>query len=78
MEANSWHHKLLPFWIWKFGKEGKKLQEFEYLENEKSFLDEIKNIFHSFLQSVCTGKSRIPSSFAFGYRTMVDQVLPNL
>ena len=25
------------------GKEGKKLQKFEYLENEKSFLDEIKN-----------------------------------
>ena len=30
------------------GKEGKKLQKFEYLEREKSFLDEIKNIFHSF------------------------------
>ena len=30
------------------GKEGKKLQKFEYLENEKSFLDEIKNTFHSF------------------------------
>ena len=30
-------------------KEGKeKIQKFEYLENEKSFLDEIKNIFHSF------------------------------
>ena len=27
-------------------KEGKtKIQKFEYLENEKSFLDEIKNIF---------------------------------
>ena len=25
-------------------------QKFEYLENEKSFLDEIKNIFHSFLK----------------------------
>ena len=25
-----------------------KLQKFEYLENEKSFLDEMKNIFHSF------------------------------
>ena len=32
----------------KFGNEGKKLQKFEYLENEKSFFDEIKNIFHSF------------------------------
>ena len=29
--------------------EGKtEIQKFEYLENEKSFLDEIKNIFHSF------------------------------
>ena len=27
---------------------GKKLQKLEYLENEKSFLDEIKNIFHDF------------------------------
>ena len=25
-------------------KEEKKLQKFEYLENEKSFLDELKNI----------------------------------
>ena len=31
----------------KCGKEGKKLQTFEDLENEKSFFDEI-NIFHSF------------------------------
>ena len=30
-------------------KEGKtEIQKFEYLENEKSFLDEIKRIFHSF------------------------------
>ena len=29
----------------KCGKEGKKLQKFEYLENEESFLDEIKNIW---------------------------------
>ena len=26
----------------------KKQQKLEYLKNEKSFLDEIKNIFHSF------------------------------
>ena len=31
--------------IWK-GSE--KLQKFKYLDNEKSFLDEIKNLFHSF------------------------------
>ena len=29
-------------------RKGKKLQKFEYLENENSFLDEIKNIFDSF------------------------------
>ena len=30
-------------------KEGKnKIEKFEYLENEKSFLGEIKNIFHNF------------------------------
>ena len=32
----------------KCGKEMKKSQKFEYLENKKSFLDEIKNIFYSF------------------------------
>ena len=56
MQANSWDHKLFPFhlsfWIWKCGKEGEKLQKFEYLENEKSFLDEIKNVFHSFWRAI--------------------------
>ena len=28
--------------------ESEKIQKSEYLEIEKSFLDEIKNIFHSF------------------------------
>ena len=37
-----------PFEFGKCGKEGKKLQKFEYLENKKSFLDEIKNIFLNF------------------------------
>ena len=50
--TNSWHHELihfcLSFRIWKVWKGRKKLQKFEYLENEKSFFDEIKNIFHSF------------------------------
>ena len=31
----------------KSGKEEEKIQKFEYLENKKSFLDEI-NILHSF------------------------------
>ena len=29
-------------------RKGKNYKKIEYLENEKSFLDEIKNIFHSF------------------------------
>ena len=38
---------ICPFASRKCGKEAKKSQKIEYLENEKSFLDEIKNIFHS-------------------------------
>ena len=34
----------------KCEKEQEKLQKFEYLENEKSFLDEIKNIFQKFIR----------------------------
>ena len=36
----------------KFGKEGKKMQKFEYLENKKCFSDETKNIFHGFLMAI--------------------------
>ena len=32
----------------KCGKGVKKIQKFEYLENKKGFLDEIKNTFYSF------------------------------
>ena len=39
---------IYPFVSGKCGNEGKKLQTFECLENEKSFLDEIRNTFHSF------------------------------
>ena len=41
---------LLNFQQWLRGRKiGKtEIQKFEHLENEKSFLDEIKNIFHSF------------------------------
>ena len=39
---------ICPFESGKSGKEEEKIQKFEYLENEKSFLAEIKNIFHSF------------------------------
>ena len=51
-----WRHKLLRFILdqplkqWLIGrKEGKmEIQKLEYLKNKKSFLDEIKNTFHSF------------------------------
>ena len=34
------------------GKRGKtNKQKFEYLENEKSFLDEIESIFHNYLRT---------------------------
>ena len=38
---------ICPLKSGKCGKEGKKSQKHEYLENEKSFLDEI-NFFHIF------------------------------
>ena len=55
MQVNSLHLNYsdltCPFESGKCGKEGEKLQTFEHLENEKSFLDEIKSIFHSFLRT---------------------------
>ena len=44
----SYFNSICPFESGTCGKEGKKSQKFEYLDNEKSFLDEIKNIFHCF------------------------------
>ena len=36
-------------YVRQVGKEGRTvIQKIEYLENEKSFLDKIKSIFHSF------------------------------
>ena len=37
-----------PFEPGKCEKEAKKVQTFEYRENKKSFLDEIKSIFYHF------------------------------
>ena len=37
-------------------RKGKKLQKFEYLENQKRFLDEIKNIFIVFKGLSFNGK----------------------
>ena len=61
MQANSWHHKLshfhLSFCIRKVWK-GKKIQKLKYLENKKNFLDEIKNIFHSFWRAIIWWKNK--------------------
>ena len=43
----------------KCGKEEKKLQKFEYLENAKRFLGEIKKNFHSFWRAVIWCKIKI-------------------
>ena len=46
---------------WWQGKKGEKtkIQKFEYLENEKSFFDEIKNIFHSFWRTIFWWKIKL-------------------
>ena len=49
---------ICPFESGKCGKEEEKLQKFEYLENEKSFLDDIKNIFHSFWRAITWWKNK--------------------
>ena len=63
VQDNSWHHKYstsnCPFVSEESRKDGKKLQKFEYLENEKRFLDEIKNAFHGFEGLSFGGKIKI-------------------
>ena len=53
---------IYPFESRKCGKEGEKLQKFEYLENKKSFRDEIKNIFHSFWRAIIWWKNKLIKS----------------
>ena len=36
-----------------------EVQKFEYLKNEKSFLDEIESIFHSFFKDYCLLRNEI-------------------
>ena len=57
-------HKLfhfhLSFWIWNiWRKKTEKFLKIEYVENEKSFLDEIKNIFCSFWRAIIWQKNKI-------------------
>ena len=62
MQANPWHHKLfhfhLFFWTWKVWKGRGKITKFEYLENEKSFFDERKNIFQRFWRAIILWKNK--------------------
>ena len=43
---------ICPFASVQCGKEEENLLKFEYLEKEKSFLDKIKNIFHSIWRAI--------------------------
>ena len=50
LQSNGWHGE----------KEGKMdIQKFEYLENKKGFLDEIKNIFLSFWRAIIWWRIKI-------------------
>ena len=49
---------ICPFEPGKSGKEEGKIQKFEYLGNGKSFLDEIKSIFHSFWRAIILWKNK--------------------
>ena len=55
---------ICPFESGKSGKEEEKIQKLEYLENGNSFLDEIKNIFHSFCRAInwCKNKNLMKKS----------------
>ena len=62
MQANSWHHELLHFhlssWIWKVWKMRERITKLEYLKNEKSFFNEMKNIFYSFWRAIIWWKNK--------------------
>ena len=45
------HHPISQLLTWK-KKRKLEIQKFEYLDNEKSFLDEIKNIFRNYLRAI--------------------------
>ena len=47
---------ICPFKSGKCWKEGKKLRKFEYLENEKSFLDEIKKTLFIVFEGLSFGE----------------------
>ena len=73
MKANSWQIIAPSFAPLKLesGKEGKKLQKIEYLENEKSFLDEIKSVFLSFQRAIISWKNKITDTC---FKNLLKQV----
>ena len=62
IQANSWHinyyTSICPYASGKCGKEEKVLQKFEYFKNEKTFFNEIKNIFHCFWRTIIWWKNK--------------------
>ena len=62
MQANLWRHKLLhfhlPFWIWKRWKGREKITKVWISQERKNFLDEIKNILHSFWRPIIWWKNK--------------------
>ena len=57
-DITNYATSICPFVSGKCGKEAKKLQKFEYLENEKSFFDEIKDTSHSFGRAIIWWKNK--------------------
>ena len=55
--TSNYSTSICPFESGEYGKEGKKSQKCEYRENEKSFSDEIKNIFQ-FLKAIIWWKKK--------------------
>ena len=49
--------QLLKQWLTERKRGEDKIQKLEYLKNKKSFLDQIKNIFHSFWRAVIWWKN---------------------
>ena len=45
-----------------------KIQKFEYLENKKTLLDEIKSIFHNYLKVITWWKNEKQQTQALSFR----------
>ena len=56
--TSSYSTSIYLFVSGKCGKEVKKILKIEYLENKKSFLDQIKNTFHGFWRAFIWWKNK--------------------